>query len=108
MAWDRTPGFGDTDWVKIIDILRRANFQGNINIEGYHDPVYGYDWEYTGQVHALNYLKRCRGGDYVPNPTNANIRKPAQKLQAYGIVCKHTKPYFKPGLPFCDWRMINA
>jgi len=23
----------------------------------------------TGQVHGLNYLKRCRGGDYIPNPT---------------------------------------
>jgi hypothetical protein len=26
------------------------------------------DLEMTGQVHALNYLKRCRGGDIVPNP----------------------------------------
>lgn len=68
IAWDRTPGFGDTDWIKIIDILRRANFQGNIDIEGFHDPVYSHELEYTGQVHALNYLKRCRGGDYVPNP----------------------------------------
>ncbi|MCY2927140.1 MAG: sugar phosphate isomerase/epimerase, partial [Planctomycetota bacterium] len=25
--------------------------------------------EMTGQVHALNYLKGCRGGTYVPNPT---------------------------------------
>jgi len=24
--------------------------------------------EMTGQVHALNHLKACRGGPYVPNP----------------------------------------
>jgi hypothetical protein len=23
----------------------------------------------TGQVHALKYLKRCRGGPFVPNPS---------------------------------------
>ena len=22
----------------------------------------------TGQMHALRYLKFCRGGDFVPNP----------------------------------------
>nr|NIP84750.1 sugar phosphate isomerase/epimerase [Planctomycetales bacterium] len=30
--------------------------------------VYRDDLEMTGQVHALHYLKQCRGGDYVPNP----------------------------------------
>ena len=68
IAWDRSPGFGDTDWVKVIDILRRNHYQGNIDIEGYHDPVYKDNLEYTGQIHALNYLKHCRGGDYIPNP----------------------------------------
>lgn len=67
-AWDRTPGFGDSDWTKIISILRKSGYTGSIDIEGYHDPVYQGDLEYTGQVHGLNYLKNCRGGDYVPNP----------------------------------------
>jgi len=67
-AWHRTPGFGDSDWKKIITILRMNGFVGSIDIEGWHDPVYRGDLEMTGQVHALNYLKQCRGGSYVPNP----------------------------------------
>ena len=67
-AYHRSPGFGDSNWTDIITILRQASFQGSIDIEGWHDPVYRDDLEMTGQVHALNYLKRCRGGDFVPNP----------------------------------------
>ena len=64
----RTPGFGDTNWTDVISILRQGGFRGAIDIEGWHDPVYKDDLEMTGQVHALNYLKRCRGGEFVPNP----------------------------------------
>ena len=67
-VWHRTPGFGDTNWTDVITILRMAGFKGSIDIEGWHDPVYRGDLEMTGQVHALNYLKRCRGGDFVANP----------------------------------------
>ncbi len=67
-AYHRTPGFGDTDWTALISDLRMGGFRGSIDIEGWHDPVYKGDLEMTGQVHALNYLKRCRGGAYVPNP----------------------------------------
>lgn len=69
-AWNhhRTPGFGDCNWADIISILRQAKFQGSINIEGWHDPVYKGDLEMTGQVHGLHYLKRCRGGDFITNP----------------------------------------
>lgn len=67
-AWHRTPGFGDTNWSDLITELRKVKFKGSIDIEGWHDPVYCGDLEMTGQVHALNYLKRCRGGDFVPNP----------------------------------------
>jgi len=67
-VWHRTPGFGDTNWTDIITILRQAGYPGTIDIEGWHDPVYRDELEMTGQVHALNYLKRCRGGDFVPNP----------------------------------------
>jgi sugar phosphate isomerase/epimerase len=67
-VWHRTPGFGDTNWSDIITILRQNGYQGSIEIEGWHDPVYRDELEMTGQVHALNYLKRCRGGDYIPNP----------------------------------------
>lgn len=67
-AWHRTPGFGDTNWTDLISILRMNQFRGSIDIEGWHDPVYKDDLEMTGQVHALNYLKTCRGGPFIPNP----------------------------------------
>jgi len=68
-VWHRTPGFGDTNWTDVISILRMGNYKGTIDIEGWHDPVYQNELEMTGQVHGLNYLKKCRGGDFVPNPT---------------------------------------
>ncbi len=67
-VWHRSPGFGDTNWTDIISILRQAGYRGAIDIEGWHDPVYCHDLEMTGQVHAMKYLKHCRGGDYVANP----------------------------------------
>jgi len=66
-CWHRTPGFGDSNWTDIISILRMAGFKGSIDIEGWHDPVYRGELEYVGQVHGLNYLKKCRGGEWVPN-----------------------------------------
>ncbi len=44
-----------------------GGFEGSIDIEGYHDPVYRGELEMTGQVAGLNYLKRCRA-DFVENP----------------------------------------
>jgi len=61
----RTPGFGDSNWTDIISELRMAGWAGSIDIEGWHDPVYRDALEMTGQVRALEYLKNCRGGDYV-------------------------------------------
>lgn len=67
-AYHRTPGFGDCNWTDIISELRSAGFKGSIDIEGWHDPVYKDALEMSGQVRSLNYLKDCRGGDFVPNP----------------------------------------
>jgi sugar phosphate isomerase/epimerase len=67
-VWHRTPGFGDTNWTDVISILRMGGWRGSIDIEGFHDPVYRKDLEYTGQVHGLNYLKQCRGGPYIAAP----------------------------------------
>ncbi|MBZ9867332.1 sugar phosphate isomerase/epimerase [Mesorhizobium sp. CA15] len=65
----RTPGFGDSDWTRVISELRLAGYKGAIDIEGWHDPVYRGDLEITGQARALDYLKQCRGGSsYLPNP----------------------------------------
>jgi sugar phosphate isomerase/epimerase len=67
-VYHRTPGFGDTNWTDVISTLRMAGYQGSIDIEGWHDPVYQGGLEMTGQVHALEYLKTCRGGEFVANP----------------------------------------
>jgi sugar phosphate isomerase/epimerase len=68
-AYHRTPGFGDSNWTDVISDLRKGGYKGCIDIEGWHDPVYHGDLEMTGQVHSLNYLKQCRGGSFVQNPT---------------------------------------
>jgi sugar phosphate isomerase/epimerase len=66
----RTPGFGDSDWTRVISELRLAGYRGAIDIEGWHDPVYRGELELTGQVRALQYLKECRGGaTCVANPS---------------------------------------
>lgn len=59
-AWHRMPGFGDTDWTEIIRILVASGYNGTIDIEGYHDPVFKDDREIEGQVKALHYLKERR------------------------------------------------
>ncbi len=67
-ALHRTPGFGDLNWKDVISELRMAGYRGSIDIEGWHDPVYRDKLEMTGQVAGLNYLKACRGSEYIPNP----------------------------------------
>ena len=60
-------GSGKSTLLNIIGGIDAAD-EGDICIEGYHDPVYSGEWEMTAQRHALRYLKWCRGGDFVPNP----------------------------------------
>ncbi len=67
-AYMRLPGFGDTNWRDIFFMLYQHGFEGDICVEGYHDPIYAGDWEMTGQKHALSYLKWARGGDFTNNP----------------------------------------
>lgn len=67
-APQRTPGFGDVDWRDIFSILHMNNYESDICVEGYHDPIYRGKWEMTAQMHALKYLKWCRGGDFIENP----------------------------------------
>ena len=68
IAIPRTPGFGDLNWAEIFSILHQHSFNGSVDIEGFHDPIYRDDWEFTAQLNALEVLKRARGGTYVPNP----------------------------------------
>ena len=66
-AYHKHPGLGDSNWTRIIEELRKAGFQGSIDIEGWHDDVYKGDLEMTGQVNALRHLQACRLA-HVPNP----------------------------------------
>ena len=65
---DRFPGMGDTNWRDVFYLLHRNGYEGDVNIEGYHDNCYNKQWEMTGQMHALNYLKWARGGEFIPTP----------------------------------------
>ncbi|HBQ63423.1 MAG TPA: sugar phosphate isomerase [Clostridiales bacterium] len=65
-AWHRTPGFEDSNWADLITILMMNGYPGTIDIEGYHDPVYRGDLEWTGQARGLQYLKEARGGTPIP------------------------------------------
>jgi sugar phosphate isomerase/epimerase len=59
-AVQRTAGFGDSDWARIIRILSDAGYDGTIDIEGWNDPVYRGEREMEGQVLGMKYLKSCR------------------------------------------------
>lgn len=61
------PGFGDTDWARLIAVLRMSGWRGSIDIEGYHDPAFEGPLETTGQTAAYDHLFRCRGGRFVAN-----------------------------------------
>jgi sugar phosphate isomerase/epimerase len=77
-AYHRTPGFGDSNWADIISILRMGGFEGSIDIEGWHDPVYRGELEMMGQIRGLEYLKGCRGGPYVAYPPLEGARSQAR------------------------------
>lgn len=67
--FNRTPGFGDTNWADVFSVLLHNGFSGACDIEGYHDLVHYDDMEWTAQVQAVTYLKACRGGQtYWPGP----------------------------------------
>jgi len=60
-------------------VLLRDNYDGNICLEGYPDPLYQGDWETTGQLHAPQHLKWCRGGNFASNPRNGSEQSPAHE-----------------------------
>ena len=75
--WDRTPGFGDTNWNDVCTILMQNGYRGFISIEGYHDPVHYDDGEWSAQMRSLTYLKDCRGGQtFIEGPAYKGFQKP--------------------------------
>jgi sugar phosphate isomerase/epimerase len=67
-ACDRFPGYGDTDWKEVLTILYKNNYTGTIDIEGFHDPYFNAELEFSAHVASLKYLKECRGGEFIANP----------------------------------------
>ena len=56
----RFPGRGACDWTELLRILREGGYDGDLCVEGFHDPDYGADREFEGQREALAYLRACR------------------------------------------------
>ncbi len=54
------PGNGDTDWSAIFDTLKRKEYGGCVDIEGWNDSAWSAEKEIEGQVRALDYLRNCR------------------------------------------------
>jgi sugar phosphate isomerase/epimerase len=48
VAEHRFPGLGQTNWAQVMHELIRAGYDSDINIEGWHDPVYRERLEETG------------------------------------------------------------
>ena len=69
VAEHRIPGFGQANWSEIVHALLRAGYDSDLNIEGWHDPVF-------------------RDHDTVP-PTDiklASSRQSGQKLEDAGLL----------------------
>jgi len=41
---------------------------GAFDVEGWRDPVYRGNLGMTSQAQGLNYIKSCRGGEFIANP----------------------------------------
>jgi len=73
VAEHRFPGFGEANWAEIIHTLVGAGYDSDLNIEGWHDPVFrdhapdepgplaGRKLEQAGLAVARQTLARCLG-----------------------------------------------
>jgi sugar phosphate isomerase/epimerase len=67
VAEHRFPGLGQSNWGEIVHALLRAGYDSDLNIEGWHDPVYrnheaGPKLEDAGLVIARQTLERYTAG----------------------------------------------
>lgn len=57
VAEHRFPGFGQANWAEIVHALLRVGYDSDLNIEGWHDPIYrDHDREQPSDV-------KCEGPD---------------------------------------------
>jgi sugar phosphate isomerase/epimerase len=54
----RTPGMGIVKWSEVISALVEVGYDGNLDIEGRHDPVYRGSRENEGLVISLEHLQQ--------------------------------------------------
>lgn len=57
------PGLGECDWSEILRILSDGGYEDDICIEGWHDKAFMGSKEHSGQILALEYLRKCRGAN---------------------------------------------
>jgi len=81
VAEHRFPGFGQANWAEIIHALLRSGYDSDLNIEGWHDPVF-------------------RDHDLAP-PLDITLaetnRQAGQKLEQDGLlIAKRTLEQFVP------------
>ncbi len=62
VAEHRFPGLGQSNWAQIIHELLRAGYDGDLNIEGWHDPIYRDRLEETGLRIAKSTLEPLIAG----------------------------------------------
>ena len=67
-ASNRGAGTGTFGTGATTTFTANTEAQTTIQVDRYYYMADRKPLEMTGQVHALRYLKQCRGGDYVPNP----------------------------------------
>jgi sugar phosphate isomerase/epimerase len=73
VAEHRFPGLGHANWAEIVHALLRAGYDSDINIEGWHDPVYrnhdgGPQLEEAGLLIAKKTLEPYVQGTEAPSP----------------------------------------
>jgi sugar phosphate isomerase/epimerase len=83
VAEHRFPGLGESNWAEIIHALLRAGYDSDLNIEGWHDPVFrdhpddehgplaGRRLENTGLMIARRHLAQFLGG---PDPASSTSK----------------------------------
>jgi len=62
VAEHRFPGLGQSNWAQIVHELIRVGYDSDLNIEGWHDPVYRDSLEETGLLIAKRTLEPLIAG----------------------------------------------
>ncbi|HWD19113.1 MAG TPA: sugar phosphate isomerase/epimerase [Verrucomicrobiae bacterium] len=68
VAEHRFPGLGQSNWGEIVHALLRAGYDSDLNIEGWHDPVYRDKLEEAGLLIAKRTLEQFAAGTESTSP----------------------------------------